>query len=126
MEEQIIAKDALLFVAHDHVIALLAWTLCSSSVPATFAGAIMLSNCPSAPQLKFLTGWPNTTIAAVNGLILELADNVDKILAQFADAGNFSPFEVMSLLASNSIARVGKVNPTIIAAPFDMVSAAAY
>jgi hypothetical protein len=37
MEEQIIAKDALLFVAHGHVIALLAWTSCSS--PPISAGA---------------------------------------------------------------------------------------
>jgi len=46
-------------------------------------------------------------------------DSVDKILSRFADAGNFSPFEVVSLLAAHSIARADKVDPTIDAAPFD-------
>ena len=44
------------------------------------------------------------------------------ILERFADAGNFSPFEVVSLLASHSIARADKVDETIDAAPFDTVS----
>jgi manganese peroxidase len=90
-----------------------------------FAGAVALSNCPGAPQLEFLAGRPNTTIAAVDGLIPEPQDSVDKILARFADAGNFSPFEVVSLLASHSVARADKVDPTIDAAPFDTVSASA-
>jgi manganese peroxidase len=84
-----------------------------------FAGAVALSNCPGAPRLEFLAGRPNHTIAAVDGLIPEPQDSVDKILARFEDAGNFSPFEVVSLLASHSIARADKVDETIDAAPFD-------
>jgi manganese peroxidase len=87
-----------------------------------FAGAVALTNCPGAPQLEFMAGRPNKTIAAVDGLIPEPQDSVDKILARFADAGNFSPFEVVSLLASHSVARADKVDPTIDAAPFDSVS----
>nr|BAR45980.1 manganese peroxidase isozyme [Phlebiopsis crassa] len=84
-----------------------------------FAGAVALSNCPGAPQLEFLAGRPNKTIAAVQGLIPEPQDSVTKILERFEDAGGFTPFEVVSLLASHSIARADKVDPTIDAAPFD-------
>ncbi|EIN12758.1 manganese peroxidase [Punctularia strigosozonata HHB-11173 SS5] len=84
-----------------------------------FAGAVALTNCPGAPQLEFMAGRPNHTIAAVDGLIPEPQDSVDKILARFQDAGNFSPFEVVSLLASHSVARADKVDETIDAAPFD-------
>ncbi|EKM55998.1 uncharacterized protein PHACADRAFT_94399 [Phanerochaete carnosa HHB-10118-sp] len=84
-----------------------------------FAGAVALSNCPGAPQLEFLAGRPNATAPAVEGLIPEPQDNITSILDRFADAGSFSPFEVVSLLASHSIARADKVDPTIDAAPFD-------
>ncbi|GJE85394.1 manganese peroxidase isoform 2 [Phanerochaete sordida] len=84
-----------------------------------FAGAVALANCPGAPRLEFLAGRPNKTIAAVDGLIPEPQDSVTKILQRFEDAGNFSPFEVVSLLASHSIARADKVDETIDAAPFD-------
>ncbi|OCH90879.1 manganese-dependent peroxidase precursor [Obba rivulosa] len=84
-----------------------------------FAGAVALSNCPGAPQAEFLAGRPNATAPAIDGLIPEPQDNVTSILARFADAGNFSPFEVVSLLASHTIARADKVDPTLDAAPFD-------
>ncbi|KAJ7889466.1 manganese peroxidase, partial [Mycena olivaceomarginata] len=84
-----------------------------------FAGAVALSNCPGAPQLEFMAGRPNTTIPAIDGLIPEPQDNVTSILERFADAGNFSPFEVISLLASHTVARADKVDLTIDAAPFD-------
>ncbi|EMD37387.1 fungal class II heme-containing peroxidase [Gelatoporia subvermispora B] len=84
-----------------------------------FAGAVALTNCPGAPQLEFLAGRPNHTIAAIDGLIPEPQDDVTKILARFEDAGGFSPFEVVSLLASHTVARADKVDGTIDAAPFD-------
>ncbi|KAJ3551315.1 hypothetical protein NM688_g4779 [Phlebia brevispora] len=84
-----------------------------------FAGAVALTNCPGAPQLEFLAGRPNKTIPAVDGLIPEPQDSVTKILERFEDAGGFTPFEVVSLLASHSIARADKVDETIDAAPFD-------
>jgi manganese peroxidase len=87
-----------------------------------FAGAVALTNCPGAPQLQFLAGRPNHTFPAIDGLIPEPQDSVDKILARFSDAGGFSPFEIISLLASHSIARADKVDLTIDAAPFDSVS----
>ena len=74
-----------------------------------------------APQLEFLAGRPNTTIAAIDGLIPGPQENVTSILDRFADAGGFSPFEVVALLASHSIARADKVDQSIDAAPFDTV-----
>ncbi|KAJ6628624.1 manganese peroxidase [Mycena sp. CBHHK59/15] len=71
-----------------------------------FSGAVALSNCPGAPQLEFLAGRPNKTIAAIEGLIPEPQDPVTEILARFADAGNFSPSK-------------SSVDLTIHAAPFD-------
>ena len=68
-----------------------------------------------------MAGRPNKTIPAVDGLIPEPQDSVTKILQRFEDAGNFSPFEVVSLLASHSIARADKVDESIDAAPFDSV-----
>ncbi|EIN09061.1 substrate-free manganese peroxidase [Punctularia strigosozonata HHB-11173 SS5] len=84
-----------------------------------FAGAVALTNCPGAPRIQFLAGRPNATHPSIEGLVPEPQDSVDTILDRFADAGNFSPFEVISLLASHSIARADKVDLTIDAAPFD-------
>lgn len=87
-----------------------------------FAGTVALSNCPGAPQLEFLAGRPNAKAPAIDGLIPEPQDSVTSILARMADGGGFSPFEVISLLASHSIARADKVDLNIDAAPFDTVS----
>ncbi|OCH90881.1 manganese-dependent peroxidase precursor [Obba rivulosa] len=84
-----------------------------------FAGAVALSNCPGAPQAQFLAGRPNATAPAIDGLIPEPQDNVTSILARFEDAGGFTPFEVVSLLASHTIARADKVDMSLDAAPFD-------
>ncbi|EMD37407.1 fungal class II heme-containing peroxidase [Gelatoporia subvermispora B] len=84
-----------------------------------FAGAVALSNCPGAPQLEFLAGRQNATAPAVAGLVPQPQDNVTSILARFADAGSFTPSEVVSLLAAHSIGRADNVDPTLFAAPFD-------
>ena len=62
-----------------------------------------------APRVEFLAGRPNATAPAVVGLIPEPQDSVTSILNRFEDAGGFTPFEVVSLLASHSIARADKV-----------------
>ncbi|EJF56747.1 manganese peroxidase [Dichomitus squalens LYAD-421 SS1] len=84
-----------------------------------FAGAVAITNCPGAPQLEFLAGRPNGTAPAIDGLIPEPQDSIDDILARFDDAGGFTPFEVVSLLASHTVARADHVDPTLDAAPFD-------
>ncbi|KAF8513083.1 manganese peroxidase precursor [Gautieria morchelliformis] len=84
-----------------------------------FAAAVAIGNCPGAPKLEFKAGRPNATAPAPDGLIPEPQDAVDKIFARMKDGGNFSPDEVVALLASHSIARADHVDPQIKAAPFD-------
>ncbi|KAI0081217.1 manganese peroxidase 1 precursor [Panus rudis PR-1116 ss-1] len=84
-----------------------------------FAGAIGVSNCPGAPQLDFLLGRPSATAPAPDKTVPEPFDTVDSILARFADAGNFSPEEVVALLASHTIAAADHVDPSIPGTPFD-------
>ena len=84
-----------------------------------FGAAVALSNCPGAPRVSFLAGRPNATAPAPDGLIPEPQDNVTSILARMLDGGNFSPDEVVALLASHSVARADHVDPTLDAAPFD-------
>ncbi|KAE9406778.1 manganese peroxidase [Gymnopus androsaceus JB14] len=87
----------------------------SGQFPTITAGDLI----PGAPQLEFLAGRPNATAPAIQGLIPEPQDPVLKILARFADAGNFLPDDVVSLLVSHTVARADHVDPTIPAAPFD-------
>lgn len=84
-----------------------------------FAAALAVGNCPGGPQLEFLAGRKNATAPGPDGLIPEPQDSVDKILARFKDGGNFSPEEVVALLASHSIARADHVDPKHTAVPFD-------
>ncbi|KAF8511931.1 manganese peroxidase MnP4 [Gautieria morchelliformis] len=84
-----------------------------------FAAAVAMRNCPGAPKLEFMAGRPNATAPAPDGLIPEPQDSVDKIFARMKDGGNFSPDEVVALLASHSIARSEHVDPSIEAVPFD-------
>ncbi|KAI0072718.1 manganese peroxidase 1 precursor [Panus rudis PR-1116 ss-1] len=84
-----------------------------------FAGAVGVSNCPGAPRLDFLLGRAPATAPAPDKTVPEPFDTVDSILARFADAGGFSPAEVIALLASHSVAAADKVDPTIPGTPFD-------
>ncbi|THH31802.1 hypothetical protein EUX98_g2375 [Antrodiella citrinella] len=84
-----------------------------------FAGAVGVSNCPGAPQLDFFFGRPPPIAPAPDLTVPEPFDTVDSILARFADAGNFSPQEVVALLGSHTIAAADHVDPTIPGTPFD-------
>ncbi|KAK7052082.1 peroxidase [Favolaschia claudopus] len=83
-----------------------------------FAGAVGVSNCPGAPRLEFLLGRPKATKASPPGLIPEPQDSITSILARFAEV-NFSPAEVVALLASHTIAAADHVDPSIPGSPFD-------
>ena len=69
-----------------------------------------------------MAGRPNATAPAVDGLIPEPQNSITEILERFDDAGGFTPFEVVSLLASHTVARADHVDPHLDAAPFDSVS----
>jgi len=83
-----------------------------------FAGAVAVSNCPGAPRLQFLAGRPNATIPAAKGLVPLPEENVNDIFARMEDAG-FSPTELVSLLASHSVARSDTLIANRSAVPFD-------
>lgn len=83
-----------------------------------FAGAVAVSNCPGAPKLEFMAGRPNATHPAALGLVPKPEDPVDMIFARMEDAG-FSPTELVSLLASHSIARSDTLIDNREAVPFD-------
>lgn len=84
-----------------------------------FAGAIGVSNCPGAPRLEFFLGRPSAIAPAPDKTVPEPFDTVDSILARFADAGNFSPAEVVALLSSHTIAAADHVDESIPGTPFD-------
>ncbi|KAI0697907.1 melanin-decolorizing enzyme [Cytidiella melzeri] len=84
-----------------------------------FAGAVGVSNCPGAPQLDFFLGRPSPLAPAPDLTVPEPFDSIDKILARFADAGGFTPAEVVALLSSHTIAAADHVDPTIPGTPFD-------
>jgi manganese peroxidase len=84
-----------------------------------FGAAVAVGLCPGAPQIEFLAGRPNATAPAIDGLIPEPQDSVDKIIARFADAGDMDATDIVSLLASHSVGRADHVDPTLADAPFD-------
>jgi hypothetical protein len=84
-----------------------------------FAGALGLTQCQGAPALEFMAGRPNAKQVPPDGLVPEPTDSVDKILARFDDAGGFTADDVVALLASHTIARADRVDPTLDDAPFD-------
>ncbi|KAK6966482.1 peroxidase [Favolaschia claudopus] len=83
-----------------------------------FAGAVGVSNCPGAPRLEFLLGRPVAKAASPIGLVPEPFDTITDVLARFAEV-NFSPPEVVALLASHTIAAADHVDESIPGTPFD-------
>ncbi|KAJ7155167.1 putative versatile peroxidase [Mycena filopes] len=83
-----------------------------------FAGAVGVSNCPGAPRLEFLLGRPAATAPSPIGLVPEPFDSITDVLARFAEV-DFSPAEVVALLASHTIAAADLVDPSIPGTPFD-------
>ncbi|KAL4246228.1 Manganese peroxidase 3 [Abortiporus biennis] len=83
------------------------------------AGAIGVSNCPGAPRLNVFIGRPPPLAPAPDLTVPEPFDTVDSILARFADAGQFTPAEVVALLGSHTVAAADHVDPTIPGTPFD-------
>lgn len=84
-----------------------------------FSAAVAISNCPGAPRLEFLAGRPNATAPAPDGLIPEPKDPLDMIFSRMEDGGEFSPTEVVALLAAHTIARSDHVSPGQRALPLD-------
>ncbi|KAL5523458.1 hypothetical protein ACEPAG_7631 [Sanghuangporus baumii] len=84
-----------------------------------FSGALGITNCPGAPQLQFLAGRPNATFPASDNTVPLPQANATSILERMADGGDFSPAEVVHLLASHTVARSDTLVPGHMAVPFD-------
>ncbi|KAL5485513.1 hypothetical protein ACEPAI_8155 [Sanghuangporus weigelae] len=84
-----------------------------------FAGAVGTANCPGAPRLDFLAGRPNATFPAEDNTVPLPQSDATTILDRMADGGDFSPAEVVHLLASHTIARSDTLVPGHDAVPFD-------
>ncbi|KAF8527334.1 manganese peroxidase [Gautieria morchelliformis] len=91
----------------------------NAGISDSFGAAVAITNCPGAPRLEFLAGRPNAKAPAIDGLIPEPQDSVESIFARMADGGDFSPPEVVALLASHTIARSDHVVPGFEQVPFD-------
>jgi hypothetical protein len=58
-------------------------------------------------------------ISYIAGLIPEPQQDLTTIFARFADAGGFTPADVVALLASHTIARSDHIEPGLKTIPFD-------
>ena len=76
------------------------------------AGALSLSLCPGAPQVKYFIGRPPPTAPAPKFLVPRPDDSTDQILATFAAVG-FTPQELIALLASHSVAGGDDLSPPL-------------
>jgi len=94
----------------------------SSLSPGDFiflAGALSIATCPGAPQVKFALGRAQPKAASPPNLVPEPFDLVETILSRMSAGGDFSPQEVIALLASHSVAGADTIVPDLQGVPFD-------
>ncbi|KAL5528771.1 GP1_11 [Sanghuangporus sanghuang] len=88
-----------------------------------FAGAVgthpYQHQLPGAPRLEFLAGRPNAIFPADDNTVPLPQSDATTILERMADGVDFSPAEVVHLLASHTIARSDTLIPGHDAVPFD-------
>ncbi|KAJ6631861.1 hypothetical protein B0H10DRAFT_1937616 [Mycena sp. CBHHK59/15] len=72
-----------------------------------FSGAVGVSNCLGAPRLEFLAGHLNFSLPSPPGLVQDLFDPVDKIVARFGNAG-FSRNEIIDLLGPLTLSSLSR------------------
>ena len=76
------------------------------------AGALSLTVCPGAPQVKFSIGRPAPKVPAPDFIVPQPVNTTDELIAAFA-AVNFSPAELVALLASHSAAGADDFAPPL-------------
>jgi manganese peroxidase len=74
------------------------------------AGALSLSVCQGAPQVKYVIGRPPPKGPAPDFIVPQPTNTTTEILAAFA-AVDFSPAELVALLASHSVAGADNLSP---------------
>jgi len=87
-----------------------------------FAGALSLTLCPGAPKVKFSIGRPPPKAPAPDFIVPQPVNTTDELIAAFA-AVNFSPQELIALLASHSVAGADDFSPPLEGVPFDSTPA---
>ena len=68
-----------------------------------FVGALSLTVCPGAPQVKFAIGRPAPKVPAPNFIVPQPVNTTSELIAAFATVG-LSSDELVALLASHSAA----------------------
>ena len=76
------------------------------------AGALSLTVCPGAPQVKFAIGRPAPKAPAPDFIVPQPTNTTSELLAAFAAVG-FSPAELVALLASHSAAGADDFAPPL-------------
>ena len=76
------------------------------------AGALSLSVCPGAPRVKFVIGRPPPTEPAPDFIVPQPVNTTTELIDAFA-AVNFSPAELVALLASHSAAGADDFAPPL-------------
>ena len=77
-----------------------------------FAGALSLTVCPGAPQVKFNIGRPAPLGPAPDFIVPQPVNTTDELIAAFAQAG-FSSDELIALLASHTAAGADDFSPPL-------------
>jgi len=83
-----------------------------------FAGALSLSLCAGAPQVKFVMGRPQPLVPAPNFIVPQPVNTTDELIKAFADV-DFSPAELIALLTSHSVAGADDFAIPLKGIPFD-------
>ena len=76
------------------------------------AGALSLSVCPGAPRVKFVIGRPPPKEAAPDFIVPQPVNTTTELIDAFAVV-NFSPAELVALLASHSVAGADDFAPPL-------------
>jgi hypothetical protein len=77
-----------------------------------FVGALSLSVCQGAPRVPFVIGRPQPTKPAPPFIVPQPVNTTDELIAAFA-AVNFSPAELVALLASHTAAGADDFSPPL-------------
>ena len=76
------------------------------------AGAVSLSVCEGAPQVKFSIGRPQPKAPAPDFIVPQPVNTTDELIAAFA-AVNFTAAELIALLASHTAAGADDFSPPL-------------
>jgi hypothetical protein len=77
-----------------------------------FVGALSLTVCPGAPQVRFVIGRPQPKAPAPDFIVPQPVNTTDELLTAFSNVG-ISAEEFIALLASHTAAGVDDFTPPL-------------